>query len=1528
MALRRCLLLLALLPLGPALSKDGEVALLTDDAIPRYLERGRELAKAQQWEKMCDVLQRVIEGDPKIFPDLKPELLHAAVHSSDGEIYRPAREVCLLELARLPPEGLSAYRALFDRAARDAFEAAAGRPTLEERLLGYAAVYEPYLISSLGDDALEAAADLNLSLGRHDEALALLRRLLDVYPRDTDRDIPMALAKAAYCAARLGNGEIRQALLDRLLADHGDARLRLEGALVPARDVASHRALGVRRSGDETGSDDWPCALGNASGTGIGEDLPETLARTPLWRYGLHERDARLVAGRGHWMPRWRDRAASPPAGTRTSKEAARAYPAVRPVLMDGIVYYKDGREVVARLASCGALVYVFEHILDQDELGLPHDAPLPIGWVRPGSGGRKTEDAAQVEEIYRYLDYGGSAVAASPRHLVTVGWRGSAPSHYITGPGRPNPQPNVLSVFDPVGRKTQWFCDATPDGASFAVSSDPVLHAEWKRDRIAHQFVQFLGPGVIRDGVLYTLAQEPEAGYGVALWAFRLEDGRVLFRTQIHRRDEVDRALPGGSALAVAGGVVYALTGAGVVAAIDGLAPGRIKWIRRYARSFESGGAGGRTRGIRQRLAYNDPIVTGGLVVCAPADGNAFFAVDAETGQRVWEMPLSQQTGVVHHVLGVSGGALVLAGTDIVAVDVATGKKRWGPHMLQDVTVFGRGFLGPKYAYVPTRLPRMNSSRIQRYELATGQMAPPLVFEAERLGNLLSVGGRLLVANDEEILCFSTAEQEKAALGRRRGPEAYLQFERGLIALAGSSPARAEAAECFRAALKAPPHEGPMEWASYQRIALENLHALARETSAVAPLDEARLLARELDALGEADQPRLYAAQTELVAVDVLAQAGRPAEALALLDRLPAEYAAETVVSGGQILTTATAARAARQRLLERAEFRAVFEGRVRAAIAAAVERRDLAELEALPARLDHEPPSEEAYFALAKLHEAAGEMALAELSYKSVVEHHPDHARCPEAQLELARLMLGQGLVGEARRWRDRAVARIGEEQRRQLASLLAQVNEALVGAGKIGLLPRLALPLAASPFPSSGESPVPVDGALPDDLPPGYCVTADDTGYSAWDGDGKRLWRVPNAAGQAIPPGPPGSADSAAVATAIASARGAYAVDGDLVLADVTGVLRVGARTGDLRWQRPPLAEHAAAAARHAILDLREDLVRTVAEGGGRRRNTLPSHAVAGPILLRVNPRTGIEAYDLATGSLAWQDIETKGPTVGGPHVEGRLFAVGWAEPALVRVLDVEGHEVCAVREEGILVAPPVLDPHGRLFVVAGSDERVRDGAMTVRGARDGRPLGGAPLPAHSPYAAVLFADGLRAVYHDGGDGGPARSNLHFLDLARGGPATSVACEPMLRDFHVVRDGARLFLLTFTQGVRDTGARLVRIDTEAREALAYGYPPLCRAYARPLLTQRYLAFAGSDGRGSLVRLYDREASGARSGPCEVFALPGGAGLTSTLDFEVAGGAEPPRYSVATALAPAGDGLLFAGPLGVWRLGAPGGR
>ena len=236
------LLCLLLLPTPAVRSGEGEVKLLTDETIPLYLSRGRELARNQQWETMIDVLQRIVIGDPKVFSDLKAEVLNAAVYSEDGVLYYPARELCIKELAAMPPEGLRAYRTRYDNAARDLYAQARRTPDVEKRIAAYGRVFDAWLVSSVGDDALLASGDLNLELGRYYEALALYRRLVEVYPKDTDRDLAYIADKTATL---------------RIFEDpHGKMNLNIQQAagqilLVPAFTLLADARKGRRPSFDQ-----------------------------------------------------------------------------------------------------------------------------------------------------------------------------------------------------------------------------------------------------------------------------------------------------------------------------------------------------------------------------------------------------------------------------------------------------------------------------------------------------------------------------------------------------------------------------------------------------------------------------------------------------------------------------------------------------------------------------------------------------------------------------------------------------------------------------------------------------------------------------------------------------------------------------------------------------------------------------------------------------------------------------------------------------------------------------------------------------------------------------------------------------------------------------------------------------------------------------------------------------------------------------------------------------------------------------
>ncbi|MDH3592470.1 MAG: PQQ-binding-like beta-propeller repeat protein, partial [Planctomycetota bacterium] len=746
--MRNSLYVLLLLAFVPAHSQDGEVRLLTDDAIPRYLSRGQELARAEQWEKVVDVLHRVVIGDKEVFPDLKPEVLHSAVYSADGRVFYPARELCLKELARLPPAGLRAYREAYDREARAIFDRAQRAVGIQAKLDVYTEVFDKFLASTVGDDALAAAGDLHLAVGRYYEALAMFRRLIDLYPKDTDRDVAMILTKAAFCAAQIGDHEHRNVLLERLVSEYPAKRLRVEGELISTSELKNHRLLEVRGSGGSTlAPDDWPVAGGNASRSRLSDDLPEDLPRQPFWSYRIAEREPKLRAMYGDWIVFMHDRAPSArPDFKHLAGEFVTPYPTVRPVIHDGMVFYKDYLEIIGRRLGSGSLAPLRTRYRVPDTSTDPQYL-YPIGDVRP-----RTNDALapKLEAAYRYLDYGGNSLVIGGGMVLTLECR--APPTNLTNVSRATPgPPNTIVAYSRKSGKMIWSWHA--DFCSVAVSSNPALYRKWRADFEAHPSPVFQGPGVIHGRLLYTLAAEREEMAGVSLWAFDIHTGMVRYRTPLHYPDEMNGLLPRGAALAVAGGVIYITSHAGVVAAVDALPPGRVRWITRYHRNLSrSVRRGGRRRGmgrlgatVKQGFAYNEPLVAGGKVIVAAADSKEIVALDAETGVIAWSAS-KKALGRMYQLLGVVDGVLVVAGDKVMGIDAAKGERVWGPVDLEGWS-HGRGVLSAKYAYLPTHHDGARRSLIERIDVRTGEKIASLEFDVEKLGNLLISDGRLIAA-------------------------------------------------------------------------------------------------------------------------------------------------------------------------------------------------------------------------------------------------------------------------------------------------------------------------------------------------------------------------------------------------------------------------------------------------------------------------------------------------------------------------------------------------------------------------------------------------------------------------------------------------------------------------------------------------------------------------------------------------------------------------------------------------------------
>ncbi|MCZ6573107.1 MAG: PQQ-binding-like beta-propeller repeat protein, partial [Planctomycetota bacterium] len=1301
------------------------------------------------------------------------------------------------------------------------------------------------------------------------------------------------------------------------------ARVLVEGEAVPAAELGSHPLLQVAE-GDiaEVDTDEWPVTGGDRANARVSDDLPREIPRTPLWRKQLRERDARFVLdtrldGVGPANTRWRiaapDRArGATPARQGLSEWIVLPYPTVRPVVARNRVLYKDYRQVCIRSVSSGVW------ISGRDHRSWPSlEDETTANDARPESG---TKRGKIYEAYYRFLDYGGNRITVHGDALVFVGNE----QVYPELKGR---YPNALEVNSLSSKKLLWAWQHDLYATKLPLS----LLEEWKEDHRRYPDVFFRGPGLTRDGLLYTVVDHGEAG--TYLWGIQIDDSRVRFRTFLHGPDEVPNRIPIDASLAIAGGVVYVVTNSGVVAAVEAAPPGKVRWLRRYKREYQAGRpANWRRRStarLTQRLALNDPIVAGGRVIVAPADGHEVFALHANTGELAWRYDLSDGGAKVAYVVGVSRGAVVLAGRDIMALDLTTaeplGKVLWGPTRVTG-TPFGRGFVGRRFAYVPLIDRGRSRSAIARYSLKGGgdfDSAQDLFwFDVERLGNLVHVGGRLIVANDDEVMCFTAPEAELKRLDARiaaGGPAAPLLTEKALTRLAsGAGDRRERAREDLNAAIAAPSDSGAS--LRLRGLAIENLLQLALQKQDLEPLEEAQTLAHE----------PAFQAQILFTRARVLAGQQRPREAIAVLEKLGTEYAHVQVVRQGQARFAPQAVGRALETWSRQPQFGEVLPRIIRERIADAVERQDVEALRALPQRMGFLWPCEESLLAAARIYSQRGEDEAAERELRAVLRDfdNPDKDKRyrVEAHLRLALSLAGRGQRAEAELEREdvEQYRRGNPEAIEANQELYDQVISVLVEGGRrprtVDLLPQ---PLARHKFELAGAVAVPVRGGVPASfLDTGGAVLVERAGgYVLARRDGEVLWEAQPPQGYQSP-GPPDDLSTLAVAAAVARHRLAQRDGLDLILADVNGIVRIDGRKGTEEWRIPGRK------AGRLLAALRSDVRKAQATAFLERRNRLPRFVLEGNLLLRFNPDGLLEAFDAATGDRLWSD-ETRGATIGTPAVQSGLVVAAWADPPLIKVFRTDGGERSAYtlpsgQEGRVLVAPPLLDRSGRLFLMAcprkSADPNAVDtskGSLLALKIDSGEWETRWSQTIESRRAALAYTDGKTLVYFD-------NMSVHFVDLTGKDEKQAIDTDKVLEILDVVRGGDYLFVATYRGlAVAREGARVYRLHLPSRRVRTYAPPPNCRVYAPMLLTREFLILPSCATPVAHLTIYKRhppeDDPDPRSDFAEVFAAADGARSEDELVVKNAEGA---RFDVPPAVVLMGKGLLLTTPFGTFHL------
>lgn len=235
----------------------------------------------------------------------------------------------------------------------------------------------------------------------------------------------------------------------------------------------------------------------------------------------------------------------------------------------------------------------------------------------------------------------------------------------------------------------------------------------------------------------------------------------------------------------------------------------GRRLWAIRYPRVDKAASPREPSAGL-----YAD-----GRVFLAPADASFLFAVDADTGQVLWERPWTQaptditagppQVSSVVHLFGVVDGRLLF--TDryrLQALDAVTGAVvAWQQPILGRLPGLGRGLLAGAWILWPTADPALawrtvthRDGMLRRagespsldpeyYDPTTLRELPP--------GNLALGQGCLAVAGPHELVVYVPAERllprlERERIETRNAPESL--FKLALAQLDAHQARRAEA--------------------------------------------------------------------------------------------------------------------------------------------------------------------------------------------------------------------------------------------------------------------------------------------------------------------------------------------------------------------------------------------------------------------------------------------------------------------------------------------------------------------------------------------------------------------------------------------------------------------------------------------------------------------------------------------------------------------------------------------------------------
>ncbi len=244
-------------------------------------------------------------------------------------------------------------------------------------------------------------------------------------------------------------------------------------------------------------------------------------------------------------------------------------------------------------------------------------------------------------------------------------------------------------------------------------------------------------------------------------LAAFDAETGRRRWQRFLCAADTPARGLMSQAShnlITLVGDTLYYNTNLGAVAAVSA-DDGRVRWLSLYPRARSGDSL---SLAPHWRREVNPCVYHQGMLLVAPSDSPRVFAMDAATGQMLWQS--GPETEGILHLLGTTDRHLIAGGDRLywIATDGPRGGRIehvWpdGP----DRPGFGRGVLAGAHVLWPTR----EAVHVFDQQTARPVRTIDLVPHGAAGGNLLVAGNTLLIATGTELIALGTQLEPNADL-------------------------------------------------------------------------------------------------------------------------------------------------------------------------------------------------------------------------------------------------------------------------------------------------------------------------------------------------------------------------------------------------------------------------------------------------------------------------------------------------------------------------------------------------------------------------------------------------------------------------------------------------------------------------------------------------------------------------------------------------------------------------------------------